>query len=163
MGGLYVLRIIMKYLRYTLITVLSCLLITSIYYYAIPNITVESSVSVAEDDLVSDKDIAWYRTIVIRWILLIGTILSGWIFYYRRRFACSMAIFSMLVLSYIVWKDLTRLGGTTHQKMVAIEHGLTYSLNWMTAFYLTAAVLLLVPILKRQNKTAHPTRYPLSS
>ena len=145
----------MKYARYILIAFFLFLLGSSIYAYASPNLVVSTSAGGEDMGLAADdRIIALYRSTMLPWIAVIGTILSGWVFFFKRRFACGAAITSILLIGYIVWKDLAAWPGTMQQAVTAVEHDLVYSLNWMTAFYLLAAVMLLLPIIKKEEQGA---------
>ena len=83
----------MKYARYILIAVLLYLFIASIYSYVSPDITVTSGLNAPDTAPELDEGmVARYRSLILPWIPLIGLILAGWIFFFKRRFARSAAL-----------------------------------------------------------------------
>ena len=143
---------IMKYFRYILIAVMLYLLSATLYSYLSPDLIFSSDTNALDlDPKTYDIIKSKFRATVLPYIPMFGLLLTGWLFLAKRPIAYSAALISILLLGFIIWKDINGLAWTPKQQMIAVEHGLASSLTWRSAFYFLSALMIFLPNIKWKN------------
>ena len=148
----------MKYIRYTFIAALACCLALYIKGFITPTFTLSdgSELNAEIDPQIYTNAMASYRMAVIPWIALIGLLLAGWIFLSRKKFVYGVAIFSAILVGYIIFASIRGLGYTWAQSVSAVLQGYGSPLPGWAWFYLLALVALVIAATKTAEQgSAH--------